>query len=103
MLTGQQIFDRLQKKPAKPPKEAKPIARKGKRTISYEKWRDDIAIPHLKATGKWFCTDCQRSDIDLDVDHIKGRGAHAELKMEITNVEARCRPCHRAKTSHGGV
>jgi 5-methylcytosine-specific restriction endonuclease McrA len=80
-------------------KPRKPLASRGKRTVAYEKWRDKVAKPFLddyrgRKCAVWNCKETE----DLDVDHIKGRGSHPELKMELTNVQYLCRVHHRLKT-----
>jgi len=86
------------------PKQQKPIKQKGKRSIQYEKWRDFIGKPHLIRVYGNQCTWCGRSKehldmlgIPLDVDHIKTRGSHSELKMDIKNVRLLCRDCHSTR------
>ena len=86
------MFDRLQKpeKRVKVPKRMKTV---GKRTVQYNKWRDQVAIPYLTATLGFKCTWCGTPD-NLQIDHILTRGSHPELKMELTNVRYLCTSCH---------
>lgn len=69
----------------------------GKQSVEYMIWRDTVAIPYLIETYGYKCASCGKEE-HLDVDHIKGRGSHPELKMEVTNVQFLCRRCHRIKT-----
>lgn len=78
-------------------KPAKPITRIGKRTKEYNKWRLESAVPYLDNKYGHKCAICG-ADGKLDVDHIKKRGSHPELKMELTNVRWLCRPCHVKET-----
>ncbi len=77
------------------PKKRKPLKTRGKRTLIYEEWRDNIAIPHLDKTYGHRCSyDGCNETKNLDVDHILKRGSHPKLKMELTNVRWMCRPHH---------
>ena len=85
----------------KPQKKQKPIAQKGKKTLQYEKWLMLIAKPHLIRVYGNQCAWCGRSKqhldmigIPLDAHHIKGRGSHPKLIMEISNLTLLCRVCH---------
>lgn len=65
----------------------------------WEVFRDKVAIPYLDkkyghVCNKKGCT----VDTNLDVDHIKTRGAHHELKFDVKNMQYLCRPHHREKT-----
>lgn len=74
-------------------KKQKPITKRGKRQVEYEKWRDTVAIPYLKQQYGYKCDWCGATD-QLDVDHIKPRGSRPDLKMELSNVRFLCRKCH---------
>jgi len=65
----------------------------GKGTIKYNQWRDSVAKPYLFTQGN-FCAICGKASKHLDVDHIKKRGSHPQLKMNIDNVRLVCRSCH---------
>lgn len=84
---------------AKNPKKKKPLKQKGRRTLIYEEWRDMVAVPYLDATYGRICAynGCNESK-NLDIDHIKKRGSHPHLKMELSNVQYMCRPHHRLIT-----
>lgn len=77
-------------------KPRKRIKQKGKHTIEYEIWRDNVGIPYLERQGH-ACVECGATG-ELDVDHIKNRGSHYHLRMSLTNIQYLCRPCHRQKT-----
>ena len=81
----------------------KPIKKKGKRTIEYEKWRDEVARPYLIEKYGEICVACQGArcgNQQLDVEHKKNRGSHHELKMVLSNVQLMGRyPCHYEKTN----
>lgn len=64
----------------------------GKRAKEYDLWRREVAIPYLDKQGH-VCALCGK-DGALDIDHIKKRGSHPELKMELTNLRYLCRDCH---------
>lgn len=80
-------------------KPRKPIKKKGKRTLEYEEWRDNIAKPYLDKKYGHICSKglCNITT-GLDVDHIIKRGSHPELKMSLSNVRYLCRPHHQEIT-----
>lgn len=78
----------------------KPIRKVGRKELVYRAWRDSVAIPHLDKKYGRKCVNCGATSM-LDVDHIKGRGSHPHLKMELTNVQYLCRNCHITKTVEG--
>ncbi|MEU2203567.1 hypothetical protein AB0P19_07015 [Microbacterium oleivorans] len=96
-----------QSKQRKPlPRAKKPIKQRGK---EYNKWvafRNGVVRPYLDKKYGRGCFDCgvmpaRREDGSLgyhDVDHVKGKGAHAELKGDLTNFVYRCRVHHIGKT-----
>ena len=65
----------------------------GRRGMEYIVWRDTIARPYLDATYGRKCASCGKHG-QLDVQHIKKRGSHPDLRMELSNVEYLCRSCH---------
>ena len=88
----------------------KPIARstkrikqKGRRTMEYEEWRDNVAKPYLDETFGHVCVTCGMGDYGmhtLDVEHKLNRGSHANLKMDLNNVQWMGNyPCHFNKTN----
>lgn len=83
-------------------KPRKQIKQKGKQSIRYEEWRDNIAIPFLDKTYGRICNACKGArcgNRQLDVDHILNRGSHPQLKMSLDNVQYLGRfPCHSEKT-----
>lgn len=76
----------------------KPVAKKGRRTREYEYWRNNVAIPYLDGEYGHKCANCG-SQWRLDVDHIKNRGSHPELRMDLKNIQYLCRNCHIRKTN----
>ncbi len=92
----------VQHKPRKPIKVNKLPNKKGKKTITYEHWRDTVAKPYLDNTFRHKCADCGATE-GLTVDHIRTRGSRADLKMDLKNVQYLCWvPCHFNKTNHLG-
>ena len=83
-------------------KPRKPIKKKGKHTIEYEIWRDNVARPYLIRNFGEKCAACggtRCGNKQLDIDHIRPRGSHYALRMSLTNVQFLGRnPCHREKT-----
>lgn len=79
-------------------KRQKPIRKIGKRGLEYIAWRDNIAIPYLDRTSGHKCSVCGIGG-ELDVAHIKKRGSHPNLKMDLINVHYLCRLCHTKEHS----
>lgn len=93
------------RKPLK--RSTKPIKKKGKATLIYEKWRDTVAKPYLDKTFGINCSRCGAPPpvneetgkvLRHEVDHIKTRGARHDLKMVLSNVRYLCWECHRLVT-----
>jgi 5-methylcytosine-specific restriction endonuclease McrA len=87
-------------------KNTKTIPKQGKVTKLYNKWRDLIAIPYLDQRFGRACAKCgtmppmndDGSYGRYEVDHIKNRSTHPELRMDVKNVQYLCTNCHREKT-----
>lgn len=81
----------------------KPIRKKGKRTLEYERWRDEVAKPYLDMTYGRQCNACKGArcgNQQLDVDHVLNRGSHPSQRMNLDNVQYLGRyPCHVEKTN----
>lgn len=75
----------------------KAITKRGKRTIAYEAWRDHVARPYLDKAFGHRCIDCGATE-GLDVAHIRSRGSRADLKMNLSNVQYKCRTCHQKES-----
>lgn len=89
----------LARQHSKPQKPRKPIISKGKQTRVYETWRDHVAIPYLdKRFGRVCSMPGCTATTNLDVDHIKKRGSHPHLKMDVKNVRYLCRLHHIEET-----
>jgi len=92
---------RKERSKAKPPK---PIKKKGKATVQYERWRDEEARPFLIREYGEICQMCMGArcgNQQLDVAHIDSRGSHHSQKMNIANVRLVGRyPCHYEETNH---
>lgn len=69
----------------KKPRNASPKAAK--------KWRACRAIVLVR--DNFTCKKCGGQG--SDVDHIKKRSTHPELRYELTNLQTLCRTCHRKK------
>lgn len=84
----------------------KPIRQRGKEYNKWISYRNGVVRPYLDKKYGRGCFDCKvmpplRSDGSLgyhDVDHVKGKGAHAESKGDINNFVYRCRKHHIEKT-----
>lgn len=90
------------RKPLK--RSTKPIKQKGRETLEYERWRDEIARPHCIERDGELCQLCfgeRCGNQQLDLAHIDGRGAHHEKKRNLANVRLVGRyPCHYNETNH---
>lgn len=79
----------------------KRIAQKGRKTVEYEKWRDEVAIPYLVKKYGRKCAACAGArchNRNLDVDHKIKRSLRPDLVMELSNVQFLGRiPCHAEK------
>jgi hypothetical protein len=73
----------------------KPIKQQGKEAAKWKTFRDKVAIPYLDNKFGHVCSKegCTETE-NLDVDHIKTRGAHPELRYVVTNMRYLCRPHH---------
>lgn len=77
-------------------KTKKTIKQVGKKTLTYNAWRDNIAKPYLISTFGYKCAMCGRTNVRLDVDHIQKRrmGGAPSRTMNLANVRFLCRDCH---------
>lgn len=75
----------------------KPISRIGRRGTRYMKFRNEVAYPSLVERDGELCAICKRPGVPLDVDHIKKRSTHPELKYDLDNLQLLCRDCHTRK------
>lgn len=70
----------------------------------YQIWKEDTARPAVIERDGNKCQCCRRPAHEgekLDLDHIKSKGSHPELKRDINNLRLLCRwPCHRNRTDH---
>jgi|SRR6185503_5812056 len=82
-----------------PYKKKKPIPKIGKETELYNTFRDTIAKPYLDEKYGHICSvkECGMTE-RLEVDHVKTRGAHHELKFELKNLRYLCHDHHRLQT-----
>lgn len=88
-------------KPPKPlPRATKPIRQRGKQASKWASTRREW----LKANppdyrGMWQCSDCKSWTTQIDLDHLKKRGSHPELRYNLDNLEPVCRGCHIKRDS----
>ena len=78
-----------------PYRKRKPISKRGKKALEWQAFRDTIAIPYLDKKYGHVCSvkGCTETT-NLDVDHIKTRGAHPELRLDVKNLRYLCRRHH---------
>ncbi len=48
-------------------------------------------------TGYYICDDCHKYTESPEVDHIKKRSTHPELRYEFSNLQLLCHSCHQRK------
>jgi hypothetical protein len=74
------------------------------RELDYQAWKEAVARPYVVERDGNRCMCCGRPAYPrekLDLDHIKGKGSHADSKRDLQNLQLLCRfPCHRNKTDH---
>jgi len=82
-----------------PFKKHKPISKRGKQTILYETFRDTVAKPYLDGRFGHVCSmkGCDMTE-GLEINHIKSRGAHYDLKYALDNLEYLCHYHHMLYT-----
>lgn len=84
-------------------KNRKPIAvkkrppQRGKEYYKYAEFKKTVAIPYLNEKYGRKCQVCGTHN-NLEIDHIKGRGSHPELKYDLDNLQYLCTKHHRQKT-----
>jgi 5-methylcytosine-specific restriction endonuclease McrA len=69
----------------------------GKQGTKWVEFRDTVARPYLDSVYGHTCSMCGVGG-RLDVDHIKKRGSHPELRYELSNLRYLCRSCHIKET-----
>lgn len=78
------------------------MRQRSKKKIAYDEWLKAVVRPFVIERDGNNCVCCGRAayvDEKLDLDHIKGKGSHPELKRDLDNFQLLCRfPCHRNKT-----
>ncbi|THG30702.1 hypothetical protein [Naasia lichenicola] len=87
-------------------KNTKPVAQRGKQARLWETFRDKVAHPYLDKKYGRACVDCgampgmkpDGTPRHHDVDHIKNKGSHPDLRFDVKNLAYRCRSCHIRKT-----
>lgn len=63
-------------------------------TREYKGWRLSI----FERDG-FKCQGCGQVGGELEADHIKSWTLHPELRLDLSNGQTLCRPCHRKKTN----
>lgn len=102
-LCGVCSYSKAKKSPSKP---RKPIQQRGREARKWDTFRDKVARPYLDKNYGIACVDCgvlpptkdDGTHYRHDVDHVKGKGSHPELKYDLRNLRYRCRKCHIRKT-----
>lgn len=67
------------------------------RSLEYRAWRDDVFT-----RDNYTCQDCgnrgNQTGVYLNADHIKPWALYPELRLEVSNGQTLCQPCHAFKT-----
>lgn len=71
-------------------------SRKIRRSLEYRVWRHEV----LKRDN-YACVFCGETGVKLDADHIKPFSLFPELRLDINNGRALCRPCHLKTNTYG--
>lgn len=95
-LCGVCSIAKAKEDPAKP---RKAIKQEGKQAETWRVFRDKVAIPYLDNKYGHICSvrGCSETE-NLDVDHIKPRGSHPELRLDVKNLRYLCRAHHIERT-----
>lgn len=71
----------------------------GKVAHKWIKVRREFLDNQVRFNGKYRCDMCGTLIANPDIDHVKNRGSHPELRFEHSNLQILCRSCHIKKTS----
>lgn len=66
----------------------------GKQTKKWLKFRKEYLDKRKNWYDIWNCERCMKATEYPDLDHIKKRSTHPELKYDESNIQILCRPCH---------
>jgi 5-methylcytosine-specific restriction enzyme A len=80
-----------------------PDARASKQFLNSTAW---LRLRSLKLSITPWCEECEREGVTISVpasqvDHVKPRATHPELKLMLTNLQSLCDACHGKKTRRG--
>jgi hypothetical protein len=81
----------------------KAIAKRSKKQIDYEEFKESELRPYLiKRDGNhcFCCARPARPNEKLDIEHTISKGSRPDLKRDPRNLTLMCRDCHRNKTDH---
>lgn len=70
--------------------------KKAMSTYQYRDWRKAVFT-----RDKFTCVSCNTKGVYIEADHIKPWCAFPDLRYEIDNGRALCRPCHLLQDTHG--
>lgn len=76
-----------------------PLNKQGKQTKKWLAFRRQYLKKHQNWYGLWNCERCQAVTEYPELDHIKKRSTHPELKYDEDNIQLLCKPCHRKETA----
>lgn len=90
----------VQHKPRKPIRSYRRPKSVSARELDYQEWKESVARPYLIShyENRCACCDFFFGTVKLDIDHIKNKGSHPELKRDLGNLQLLCRQCHARKT-----
>lgn len=80
-----------------------PDARVAKQFLNSAAW---LKLRALKLSITPWCEECERRGVPISkpatqVDHIKPRHSHPELRLTQSNLQSLCDECHGEKTRRG--
>ena len=69
-----------------------PINKRIRESLEYKLWRTSVF-----ERDNYMCQECgKRGEGDLNADHIKPFSLYPELRLELSNGQTLCKPCHKA-------
>ena len=76
-----------------------PLNKQGKETKKWLAFRKEFLKSRENWHGVYNCEICMKATEYPELDHIKKRSTHPELKYEESNIQLLCKFCHRKETA----
>lgn len=65
-----------------------------RQSSEYKAWRDAVFV-----RDHFTCVDCGKVGGELNADHVKPFSTHPDLRLDVSNGQTRCEPCHKQRTA----